>query len=67
MTQTFYQQQVARLCDADQRATHRPTAYVASVVSVHALAATHAHHQARRERWLRRYVLQLLRRQAVTG
>ncbi len=43
-TMTSYREQVARVCDADLR--HRPTAYSASVVCVHAGAATFAVYEA---------------------
>lgn len=45
-TMTFFRAQVARCCDADLRAKHRPTAYVAGAVSVHAVAVTYAVHEA---------------------
>jgi hypothetical protein len=41
-TMTFFREQVAWVSDADFRRCHRPTAYVAGVVSVHDVNATFA-------------------------
>jgi hypothetical protein len=45
-TVTFFLDQIARVCDADLRRCHRPTAYVAGTVSVHDVAATFAMYAA---------------------
>lgn len=52
----FFECQVAALCDADKRKTHKGTGFVARAASVHAMAEAHSNRCRRFQRMAERMV-----------